>query len=321
MKKVVVLDGDVLAYRAAAANESRSIRVTHKQTGQITTHAHRTAFKEHIREVFLIDEFEVEDVQEAEDLSFALHGIKVTIENICKTCNADDYIIYLSGSSNFRDRLPLPTKYKGNRVGNIKPLQLKDCRQYLLHQHNAKVAVDCEADDMLAQMAYLGSKDKGVRYYICTNDKDAYSSDSWLYNWTKMDKPIRIKGLGHLELDDKKVLRGQGRKWFYAQWVKGDAVDGLKPSEIAGKKFGDISCFNLLNSCTTDAECIEAVYKQYLSWYPIPTTYTAWDGTVHTKTTTELMDMYAAGVWMKRYEGDVIDTKIIMDKLGVIYEQ
>lgn len=317
MKKVVVLDGDCLVYRAAAANESRSIRVTHKQTGQITTHAHRTAFKEHIREVFLIDEFEVEDVQEAEDLSFALHGIKVTIENICKTCNADDYIIYLSGSSNFRDRLPLPTKYKGNRVGNIRPLQLKDCRQYLIHQHNAKLAIDCEADDMLAQMAYLGSKNKEIRYYICTNDKDAYSSDSWLYNWTKMDKPIRIKGLGHLELDDKGKVRGQGRKFLWWQIAAGDPVDFFKPSELSGKKFGDISAYKLLKDLKTDRECVEALIKLYKSWYSPTITYTAWDGVEHTKCPLDMLDMYAACAHMRRWEGDVFEIRKVMANLGI----
>lgn len=315
-KRVACIDGDIVAFRCAAANESRSIKVTHKVTQQVTEHAHRTAFKEHIKGLFEVDEFEIEDVQRAEDIKFAFHAMKTTIEGLCKTCDADEYEVCLSGATNFRDDLPLPTKYKSNRTDNIRPLQLKECREYLIKHHEASVSQGQEADDDLAARAYAGLK-QGVVNIVVTQDKDANGVEGWLYNWAKMDKPILIKGLGEIHLDDKKELRGIGRKWFYAQWVKGDSIDCFKPSELSGKKFGDVACFKLLGECKTDKECVEAVYKQYKAWYPEPVTYTAWDGTEHTKDVIEIMDMYAACSHMRRFEGDVFSTKKVMDKLKV----
>ena len=316
-KTVVLIDGDVVAYRCAAANETRSIKVTHKVTGQITSHAHRTAFKEHIKDCFEIDEFDIEDVREARKLNFAIHGINTTIEALKKSCKADEVEVHISGKTNFRDSLPLPSKYKGAREGLDKPVQLKECRDHLVTKYNATAAIDKEADDTLTQRAYELYK-QGYRGIVATIDKDAYGTEVWLYNWTKMTEPIRIKGLGFIELDDKKVLRGQGRKWFYCQWAKGDIVDNFKPCEIAGKKFGDISCYNLLKDCNTDKECVEAVYKQYKSWYPDSVTYTAWNGIEYTKDVVEIMDMYAACAHMKRWDDDVFNTKNLLEKFNII---
>lgn len=319
-KRIALLDGDVIAYRAAAANETRSIKVTHKVTGQVTEHAHRTGFKEHIKGHFEPEEFIIEDVQTPEDIRFALNGVKTTIESLCASCEADEYEVYLSGKTNFRDDLPLPTKYKSNRTDSIRPIQLKECRDYLEKHHEAIRVEHCEADDTLAQRAYEGFK-QGTINIVCTIDKDAYGVESWLYNWTKMDKPVRVKGLGSIELDDKKVLRGMGRKWYYAQWTKGDQVDCFKPSEIAGKSFGDVACFKLLNGCKTDKECVEAVYQQYKKWYPGVVTYKCWQGIERTTDAIGLMDLYAACAHMRRFEGDVFDTEKLLKTLGIEYER
>jgi len=318
-KRIILVDGDIVSFRAAAANETRSIKVTHKLTGQTTEHAHRTAFKEHIKNKFDIEEFDIEDVRTAEDLKYAIHAVNTTIESLKKSCNADEVEVHLSGDSNFRDRLHLPSKYKGLRQNLDKPVQLPECRKHLLDKYEAIRAVDEEADDTLIKRAFELRK-QGDIGIVCSIDKDAYGSDIWLYNWTKMTEPLRIKGLGFLELDEKRVIRGQGRKWFYAQWCKGDSVDCFKPSEISGKKFGDVSCYNLLKDCTTDKECVEAVYNQYKVWYPVEKIeYTDWGGNKQSKTLFELMDMYAACAHMKRFEDDVFNTKALLDKLKISY--
>lgn len=316
MKRIACIDGDVVAYRCAAANERRSIKATHKTTGQVSEHAHRTGFKEHIKGLFEPDEFIIEDQQHPEDLKFAFHAMKTTIEGLCKTCEADEYEVYITGKGNFRDDLPLPTKYKSNRSDTIRPVQLKECRDYLAKHHNAVYSIDQEPDDDLAQRAYEGFK-QGTINIVCTIDKDAYGVESYLYNWTKMNAPVRVKGLGEIYLDDKKELRGQGRKWFYAQWVKGDSVDCFKPSEISGKKWGDVACFKLLGECKTDKECVEAVYKQYKTWYPSVVEYTDWTGKKQVTDAIGLMDMYAACCHMRRFPGDVFDTKKLLTNLKI----
>lgn len=316
----LIIDGDVLAFRCAAANESRSIRAKHRITGQTTEHAHRTAFKEHIKGTFEIDEFDIEDVQTCEDISHAFHAVDTCITAWMKSCEADGYEVYLSGDNNFRDSLPLPTKYKSTRSGNIKPVQLKDCRDYLVGKHKAGIIHGMEVDDKLAYRCYEGLKQK-VKTIAVTIDGDQNGVAGWMYNWTKQREPKLVNGLGYIELTkEKKDFDGYGRKFYFAQWVLGDFTDCFKPCELAKKKFGVVAMYKLLGECNTDKECVEAVYKQYKTWYPSPVTYTAWDGTEHTKDAIGLMDLYAACAHMRRFDGDVFDTRKLLTTLGIPHD-
>lgn len=321
METINIIDGDVLAFRCAAANESRSIRVTHKTTGQQTEHAHRTAFKEHIKGTFEISEFDIEDVQTCEDLKNAYHAVSTCMEAWMKSCEADSYEVYISGDDNFRDSLPLPTKYKSNRTSNIRPLQLKDCRDYLVGKYNAVVVHGREVDDMLAQRCYEGLKQK-VKTIAVTIDGDQNGVAGWMYNWTKQQAPKLVSGIGYIELTKaNKDFDGYGRKFFYAQWVLGDSTDCFKPAEIAGKNFGVVAMYKLLGECNTDKECVEAVYQQYKKWYPGVVEYVDWTGKPQATDAIGLMDMYAACAHMKRFEDDVFDTEKLLITLEIPYER
>lgn len=317
MKVIAILDADIIAFRCAAANETRSIKATHKTTGQEISCPHRTALKEQIKGVFEADEFEIEDVQTPEDIANAFHAMNTCIEAFQKSCGASSYEMYISGADNFRDSLPLPTKYKSNRTG-IRPVLLKECREYLIKKRGAVVINGREVDDMLAQRCYEGLQ-QGIKTVAVTNDGDQNGCTGWYYNWTKMREPFLVQGLGKAELtENRKDFDGYGRKFFYAQWVFGDwNVDRFKPAELSGKNFGVVAAMKLLENCTTDKECVESVYKQYKTWYPSPVTYTAWDGVEHTKDVIEIMDMYAACAHMRRFETDVFDTKKLLTKLKI----
>lgn len=317
MKRIAIIDGDIIAYRCAAANERRSVKATHNITGQVSEHAHRTGFKEHIKDLFTADEFTLTDQQHPEDIKFALHAIKTTIEALCNSCGAERYEVYISGKDNFRDSLPLPSKYKSNRKDSIRPVQLKECREYLVKHHNAVVVDGEEPDDVLARRCYDGLKSGDV-HIACTIDGDQNGVAGWAYNWTKQREPKLIKGLGEIELiKENKDFDGSGRKFFFAQWVLGDAIDGFKPCEIAGKKFGVVSMYKLLGECKTDKECVQAVYKQYKTWYPSVVEYTDWTGKPQVTDAIGLMDMYAACCHMRRFPGDVFDTKKLLTNLNI----
>jgi hypothetical protein len=273
--------------------------------------------KEQIKGVFTIDEFDIKDVQKPEDIANAFHAMNTCIEAFQKSCGADSYEMYISGKDNFRDSLPLPTKYKSNRIG-IRPVLLKECREWLIKKREAVVINGREVDDMLAQRCYEGLM-KSIKTVAVTNDGDQNGCAGWYYNWTKMREPFLVQGLGKAELTEtRKDFDGYGRKFFYAQWVFGDwNVDRFKPAELSSKNFGVVSAMKLLENCKTDRECVEAVYKQYLAWYPTPVTYKAWDGVEHTKDAIELMDLYAACAHMKRFENDVFDTRKLLTTLDI----
>lgn len=316
-KTIAILDGDIIAFRCAAANETRSIRATHKVTGQEITCPHRTALKEQIKDVFQIDEFDIVDVQTPEELNYAFNAMNTCIDAFKRSCGASSFELYISGENNFRDDLPLPTKYKSNRTG-IRPVLLKECREYLVKSRQAKIVNGREVDDILAQRCYEGLK-QGIKTVAVTNDGDQNGCAGYYYNWTKMTEPFLVQGLGEIKLtENRKDFDGYGRKFFYAQWVFGDwNVDRFKPAELSGKSFGVVAMCKLLKDCDTDKKCVQAVYDQYRLWYPKPVTYTAWDGKEYTKTVIELMDMYAACAHMKRFENDVFDTAALLTKLGI----
>lgn len=314
---ICIIDGDLLCFKAAAANETRSIEATNKLTGKKMSFKHRTDMKESAQMFDLnIDDFDVKDVQQAEDISHALHTIKQMINNICETCKANKCEIYLSGDGNFRDELPLPQKYKGNREGMIKPLQLKEVKDYLINCHNAKV-VKGEADDKIAMRQWESLKSKS-KVIGCSTDKDSMGTDGWVYNWDKMKEPMFIKGLGDLYLDDKGKVRGHGNKWKYLQWIVGDSVDGLNPSYLAKVKFGEKGGYNLLKDLKTDKECWQAVYNLYEQWYPKPVTYTDQCGRlVENASHVDIAQVYFDAIHMQRFPDDRVDVAKIFEKMGI----
>jgi hypothetical protein len=180
-----------------------------------------------------------------------------------------------------------------------------------------------EVDDKLAMRCHEGLQ-QGVKTIAATIDGDQNGVAGWMYNWNKHSEPFLVQGFGEIHLvKDNKDFDGYGRKFFYAQWVLGDSVDVFKPCEVAKKKFGVVSMYNLLKDCTNDKEAVQAVYNQYKSWYCPngcePVMYIDWQGGSQSKTLIELMDMYAACAHMLRWEGDVFNTEALLDKLGITY--
>ena len=317
MTELAVIDGDTVAFRAAAMNERRSIVVTHKPTGRKSEFDNRTEFKKHIGDKWDILDFDIEDKQSPEDIKYALGAAKATIKSICATLDTGNYKVIMSGKNNFRLDIPLPKQYKSNRESLERPLQLTEVRNYLIKHHAAEVVDGIEADDALCTWAYRGYKE-GRTIVQCSQDKDAYSNAGWLYNFVKDEDPLYIAGLGELHLEGAKV-KGTSRKWAYAQIMLGDPVDCYKPTNLCKVKYGDKSVYNLLADLKTDKDCWAAMYETYKTWYPEPVTYTAWDGKEYTKDACEIMQMYVDCAHMQRWPGDKVVVQDVLTKLGVNY--
>ena len=319
-KTIAIIDGDILCYRAAAANETRSIKATHKTDGHEILCPHRTAFKEQIKGLFEPEEFDIIDVQTPDHISHAIQSMKTRIQILKEACKADEVEIYLGGKNNFRDSLPLPTQYKFGRDQTLRPLQLKECKQYLIKHQGAILVDGREADDMLAQRCTEGLK-QGIKTIACTLDGDQNGVNGWMYNWNKHSEPFLVQGFGEITLNDKRNdFDGYGRKFFYAQWVYGDwGTDKFKPVDLAGKSFGVVAMYNLLKDCHNDRDAVQAVYNQYKAWYGNDSIkYTAWDSTEQEKTLFEFMNLYADCAHMLRWEGDRFNTEALVKKLDIV---
>ena len=329
MTRLALIDGDIIAYRCAAANEKRTVKATHKESLEELVFDTATKFKEWAGD--RKDDYDLKPQQEAEDIQNAFALIKQMLESITTNAKCDNYHIIVSGDNNFRRDLPLPTRYKDSRSDVAKPLQLADCKRYLVHFKKAETA-EGEADDLLTAYMAQSYRDGGNDVQ-CSLDKDAKHGPGWLYDWTNMSEPVLIEGYGGLELILKekaklkadgtptveKSIKGKGRAFLYYQMLFGDPVDCYKPCELAKVKFGEIGAYDLLKSAKNDKEALESLVRQYKKWYPEPVAYRCWKEELHTKSWMEVWQMYADCAFMRRWDGDRFDVKATLDRLKVEY--
>lgn len=146
-KRVLVIDGDILAYQIATNNEVE----TNWGDGLWTLHSDENSCKQQFDAV---------------------------IDDLGSNLSADDYVVALTDKNNFRKDI-LPT-YKSNRNAKRKPLVLKAMRQHIMDKHNGVMWKNLEADDVMGIMAteptqedrVLVSIDKDMRTIPCTLSND-----------------------------------------------------------------------------------------------------------------------------------------------------
>lgn len=321
---VLILDADSIAYKAAAANEARSITATHKQSGDVTAYDNVTAFRAVLKaqEKDVEEDYIITPVQEPRHVSYARSQAEETIKKYHRMTGVDKHEIYIGGADNFRDSIPLPTRYKGGRDNTIRPVQLKDVRYHMIQNLGAIVVEGQEVDDVGSIRAYEGWKANKGKVIQVTCDKDALQCNGWLLNPDKMASPVYIQGFGELHREGKGV-KGTGRLWLYFQALWGDPVDDYSSADLYKQEhptyqFGAVGAYLLLKDCKTDAEAWKVLYTQYKTWYPNPLTYTDWSGDVQTKDAVEIMQMYFDCAFMRRWENDRIIVKDVLTKLGVL---
>lgn len=347
---ILILDADSIAYKAAAANETKGIIATDPEGSQ-KEFRNRTELKQELaggENEFTYEQFTITDTQAPKHSSYGESLIREMIKGYHYRTGVKKREIYIGGADNFRDLIPLPFehtvtvgkyagtatlggRYKGKRDDTIRPVQLKELRNFMVQELGAIIIHGQEVDDKGSIRAYEGfqayKKDSNAPKIIqVTEDKDALQCSGFLLNPAKMSAPILIQGFGELHREGKGI-KGTGRLWLYFQSVYGDKVDCYHGSDLwkidgdrqgIARQYGEVAAFNLLKDCTTDKEALTAAYKQFLEWYPEPVTYTAHDGIIHTKTALQIMDMYVECAFMRRWDGDKIDVPAMLGKLGVI---
>ena len=119
-KKVLLIDGDILAYKIATSNEID----THWGDGFWTLHC---------------DEIQCK------------HEVDAKIDDLGQSLEGDDYVVALTDKNNFRkDVLP---SYKDNRKQRRKPMVLNALRDYIMKKHNGIMWKNLEADDVMGILA------------------------------------------------------------------------------------------------------------------------------------------------------------------------
>ncbi|AXF53125.1 MAG: 5'-3' exonuclease [Caudoviricetes sp.] len=315
---MVAVDCDLVGFKAAAACETRTIDV-HDGDLHLGNYPNRTAFKKYLADTYpdkTIADFQIEDKQEVDSVANCLHTVKVMLNGIREACGVNHVKAIVQGQGNFRDDLLLPSKYKGNREGSIRPVLLGECKSYITRQYDHEYANGQESDDVCSSYAYKGWKERKLIVQSST-DKDANHNVGLLYNWDKMNKPELIQGFGFIQRDAKGKVSGKGRKWFYHQILFGDRADNYCPYELSGKRFGEKSSYDLLMFTESDHTCWQAIWDQYNIWYPEPFEYEAWNGEKVQGSALQQLQLYIDCAHMRRWENDRLNAEEILSKMGV----
>jgi hypothetical protein len=321
-KTILIVDADTIAFSAAAVCEDRSVEVTHIKSNRKKIVKTRTEFKEFLEKKafpYNADDYIFTDLQENPNIASLQKIIKNKLAWMNSVHSPDEALIYISGEGNFRSDLLLPARYKSNRDNMIKPLLLRAAKDYM-HKLGAIKTHGEEPDDAIVYKSYE-YMEKGYNVIVGSYEKDsrAYSGlQLWDYTGTTADT-FTVPDFGSLRIEgDKKKVLGEGFIWYCFQHMRGDISDGYSPYQLTGTRFGEKGAYNLLKDCKNEQEALQAVIKQYITWYGTDNfKYTAWNGAEVQSNYKHLLDLYFKACRMKCKANDDLDFEKFCSKYNV----
>lgn len=211
-----LIDADAIAYRSAAAAETREWSVFPEQSSvhSVASFQYKKEAEAWASQWYTEPRFELE--LKPQPVEYAFSNISNIIKGIKSGLGLTSYDLYISSDSNFRDDIATIRPYKGNRANLRKPYHLKACRNFLIGQYDAIVCEGYEADDAVSMAAYADPS-----RIIISNDKDLNMVPGTHYDWVKE----------WLYSIDKE----EGMRNFMMQLLIGDTVDNIQGIEGCGK--------------------------------------------------------------------------------------
>lgn len=322
-KKILIVDADLIAYRHAAAAEKRTVIVKHLKSGKDKVFDNRTAFKEFLKLKaweFKEEDYEFTDVQTPQEISVALATIKRLIIKLQEFTWCDSTELYLGGGETFRHKLPLPSPYKNNRAGLLKPIHLEESRKYLTKQWCAEVVKTIETDDIVTIRAYEELA-KGNIPIIATVDKDAYQSQGVnILDWTKEEWQLDlIPDVGELR-KEKAAVKGTGLKFLAFQTLAGDNADTYCGYELSQVAYGPTKAMKALQDAKTEQEVVTVLFNEFKRLYPSEFSYVDCHGQSHDANWQKMLELYWQCAYMKRSKNDDSNIYTFLNSKELKYE-
>lgn len=224
---IILIDGDMVACRAAGAAQSQHYMI---DTGHVYEGQHELIYggktKKSCRPLLPGEKLVL--MEEHEPVSHALQIAKEMLKGIEREVIArfpgyDEYIIriYVGGESkdNFRYAIAKTQPYKHKR--GKKPFHTQAVEQYLVEYHDAITVTGQETDDALG-IQQTSLNDQGIDSIIISNDKDLNMIPGWHYNYPKKEFFFQT---------EYSAMRA-----FYFQMLTGDATDTIPGIRNIGPK-------------------------------------------------------------------------------------
>ena len=242
-----LIDGDVIAYQAGFASDTKTYTVQHPMTGDCIEDTSKKVLNKYCDDNKIPRE-NIVSIVTPEPVSHCLHSVKIMIERIRTDIDADEVLICLSGKGNFRDALY--ADYKANRDPSHRPHWYQEIRDYMFANFPCIISEGEEADDVLGKLQYddyIKAKEHELDCdtCVCTIDKDLNMIPSWHYNWNKEEMYF--------------VDRDNADLFFYEQLLTGDSADNIPGI----KGIGPVKAKKILKNKFTNADRWEAVQDQY----------------------------------------------------------
>lgn len=235
----VLIDGDVLIYECAFAGQQTAYWYEGERFRRaIDAQDHVEAKGLNYRQ--LRKDGVIESTTEYLDASVCEKSFKKKLGDILTQCNCDDYLIIVSGDSNFRDEMETTRPYKEKRPP--KPYHYQFMRSCVLSDNNSELTLGIEADDLFGIMMT-----DDPNHIIATVDKDLNMIPGRHYDWNK--------GIKY------KTNPAQSLYWFHTQLLTGDSVDSIPGIPGLGEK----KAIKLLEGSMDDPRAgWETVLSEYL---------------------------------------------------------
>ena len=205
-----------------------------------------------------IDKDTITKIVDPGPLGYTLANVKKTLISIAIECNSHDGNIYISGKTNFRDKVAVTHPYKGTRDVTHKPVYYQEIKDYLIDHWDAIVVEGMEADDAMGIYQYQNLPTVVDQMYlmegdikqtcICTIDKDLDMIPGWHYNFRKGEMYLTT-----LEESDY---------FFHTQMLTGDRVDNI----MGIKGIGPVKANKLLKGKSFE-EREHIIFNEYKKFF------------------------------------------------------
>ena len=177
-------------------------------------------------------------------VSYALQNVKTSVNKALEACHCNEFDakLFLSGKTNFRDRIAVTKPYKGSRDRTHRPTHEKAIREYMLKNYDCQEAEDEEADDLLGiWQTKVGPEDS----VIISLDKDLDQIPGFKYNF--------MHDINYCVSDT------EARIAFYTQLLTGDSTDDI----VGLPGIGPGKAKKALHGLTTEEELLAECCRMY----------------------------------------------------------